>query len=145
MKLEDNSSVTLVLLLLNGHNFKVIVIFRRVGILTQRNAQESPNSFRRMGLLMFDTKTAKGITTSSPFAKESTLKSNAILVSIFLTYMYLFFTILIHPEQAFPEDLFFVLRTMQLLRGLSTGMGVNFSAAQQWVKIAEEALREAKN
>ena len=35
--------------------------------------------------------------------------------------------------QHFPPDLFFVLRTVQLLRGLAQGMGVqNFSAATQW-------------
>ena len=33
----------------------------------------------------------------------------------------------------FPPDMFFVLRTVQLLRGLATGMGVQeFSAATQW-------------
>ena len=33
----------------------------------------------------------------------------------------------------FPPDLFFVLRTVQLLRGLANGMGVHeFSAASQW-------------
>lgn len=33
----------------------------------------------------------------------------------------------------FPPDMFFVLRTVQLLRGLATGMGVrDFSTAEQW-------------
>ena len=33
----------------------------------------------------------------------------------------------------FPPDMFFVLRTVQLLRGLAKGMGVDeFSAATQW-------------
>jgi len=33
----------------------------------------------------------------------------------------------------FPPDMFFVLRTVQLLRGLAKGMGVDeFSAASQW-------------
>ena len=41
-------------------------------------------------------------------------------------------------------DVFFVLRVMQLLRGLAGGMGVrDFSSARQWRPIAERALRRA--
>jgi aarF domain-containing kinase len=36
-----------------------------------------------------------------------------------------------------------VLRTIQLLRGLTVGMGLSFSCAQQWRPIAEEALLKA--
>jgi hypothetical protein len=44
----------------------------------------------------------------------------------------------------FPRDLFFVLRVVQLLRGLSTHMGVNdFSSASQWRPFADDALRNA--
>jgi hypothetical protein len=40
---------------------------------------------------------------------------------------------------------FFVLRVMQLLRGLAGGMGVrDFSSARQWRPIAERALRRAR-
>ncbi|KAK6148133.1 hypothetical protein DH2020_019045 [Rehmannia glutinosa] len=42
--------------------------------------------------------------------------------------------------QAFPEELFSVLRTVHLLRGLSVGLGINYSCAEQWRPIAEEAL-----
>jgi len=42
-------------------------------------------------------------------------------------------------------DVFFVLRVMQLLRGLAGGMGVrDFSSARQWRPIAERALRRAR-
>lgn len=44
----------------------------------------------------------------------------------------------------FPPDVFFVLRVMQLLRGLAGGMGVaDFSAAKQWAPYAQNALRKA--
>lgn len=42
--------------------------------------------------------------------------------------------------QAFPEELFSVLRTVHLLRGLSVGLGINYSCAEQWRPIAEEVL-----
>jgi hypothetical protein len=45
--------------------------------------------------------------------------------------------------KSFPEELFSVLRTIQLLRGLTVGMGLTFSCAQQWRPIAEEALIKA--
>lgn len=42
--------------------------------------------------------------------------------------------------KGFPEELFSVLRTVHLLRGLSVGMGLNYSCAKDWRPIAEEAL-----
>ncbi|OMP12015.1 hypothetical protein COLO4_03516 [Corchorus olitorius] len=47
------------------------------------------------------------------------------------------------PGVSFPEELFSVLRTVHLLRGLSVGLGINFSCAEQWRPIAEEALYNA--
>ena len=44
----------------------------------------------------------------------------------------------------FPPDVFFVLRVMQLLRGLAGGLGVEFSAAEQWAPYAKKALRKAR-
>ncbi len=47
-------------------------------------------------------------------------------------------------SRARQPDVFFVLRVMQLLRGLAGGMGVrDFSSACQWRPIAERALRKA--
>lgn len=36
-----------------------------------------------------------------------------------------------------------MLRTMQLLRGLGVGLGINYSCAEQWRPIAEEMLYKA--
>jgi aarF domain-containing kinase len=45
--------------------------------------------------------------------------------------------------QTFPADMFFVLRVVQLLRGLANGMGVtDFSSAKQWRPFADEALQQ---
>jgi len=50
------------------------------------------------------------------------------------------------PISKFPKDLFFVLRTTQLLRGLSNGMGIDdFNAADQWVPFARRALRDLRS
>jgi hypothetical protein len=46
--------------------------------------------------------------------------------------------------QKFPKDLFFVLRTVQILRGLSVGMGVSYSCVEEWEGIAREALAEER-
>ena len=43
----------------------------------------------------------------------------------------------------FPPDMFFVLRVVQLLRGLSTHMGVHdFSTAHQWRPYADATLKQ---
>ncbi|CAI5513085.1 unnamed protein product [Closterium sp. Naga37s-1] len=97
-------------------------LFQALGIRTTRTVFEDPKSFHRMSSLMFDTAVSEGVTTSNPFASESTLKRNGI--------------------EKFPEDLFFVVRTMQLLRGLAMGMGLNESLAEQWRPIAQQALKE---
>jgi hypothetical protein len=42
----------------------------------------------------------------------------------------------------FPPDLFFVLRVVQLLRGMANGMGIDdFSSAAQWAPLARRAVR----
>jgi len=40
----------------------------------------------------------------------------------------------------FPEEPFYVLRTVHILRGLSVDLGINFSYAKQWRPITEEVL-----
>ncbi|CAA6664171.1 unnamed protein product [Spirodela intermedia] len=64
-----------------------------------------------------------GVQVMSPFEDDSSLKTVGV--------------------ESFPEELFFVLRAIQLLRGLSSGLGINYSCAEQWRPIAEEALRRS--
>lgn len=43
----------------------------------------------------------------------------------------------------FPPEVFFVLRTIQMLRGLSIGMKLDdFSTAKRWKSLAADALRQ---
>ncbi|CAI6004384.1 unnamed protein product, partial [Closterium sp. NIES-64] len=53
-------------------------LFQALGIRTTRTVFEDPKSFHRMSSLMFDTAVSEGVTTSNPFASESTLKRNGI-------------------------------------------------------------------
>eukprot|EP00897_Mesotaenium_endlicherianum_P006219 jgi/Mesen1/5625/ME000282S04769 len=99
-------------------------LFKEVGIQTEKTAQEDPDSFLRMSCMMFDTTMNSKYTTTNPFAEESSLRNNAV--------------------KAFPKDLFFVLRTVQLLRGLSMGMDCELSVAKEWKGLAQEALAKAK-
>lgn len=72
----------------------------------------------RMAYGMFDTRGRV-----DPFDPNSPLKKMAV--------------------KHFPSDMFFVLRVVQLLRGLSTHMGVdNFSTAHQWRPFADDTLRQ---
>uniref|UniRef100_M1C8P7 Ubiquinone biosynthesis protein coq-8 n=1 Tax=Solanum tuberosum TaxID=4113 RepID=M1C8P7_SOLTU len=72
---------------------------------------------------MFDTKLPPGVKMLQPFSEESSVKKIAV--------------------EAFPEELFSILRTLQILRGLSVGLGISHSCAEQWRPIAEEALYNA--
>ncbi|KAI8476233.1 MAG: ABC1/COQ8 ser/thr kinase [Monoraphidium minutum] len=74
---------------------------------------------REVAYGMFDTRG-----TVDPFDPSSPIKRAAI--------------------QYFPPDMFFVLRVVQLLRGIANGMGVtDFSSASQWAPFARDALAAA--
>eukprot|EP00878_Enallax_costatus_P021138 GHUV01022371.1.p1 GENE.GHUV01022371.1~~GHUV01022371.1.p1 ORF type:complete len:637 (+),score=223.29 GHUV01022371.1:216-1913(+) len=69
---------------------------------------------------MFDTRGKV-----DPFDKNSPIKQAAI--------------------EKFPPDMFFVLRVVQLLRGMANGMGIHdFSTADQWAPLARKAIAKAK-
>eukprot|EP00775_Hariotina_reticulata_P010212 gene10212-10373_t len=47
--------------------------------------------------------------------------------------------------EKFPPDMFFVLRVVQLLRGMANGMGIDdFSTADQWAPLARQAINKVK-
>ncbi|KAK2971354.1 hypothetical protein RJ640_030320 [Escallonia rubra] len=94
--------------------------FRELGIDTLSKCEDEQKEMLRLAGTMFDTKLPPGVMMLQPFAEESSIKKIAV--------------------QAFPEELFSVLRTVHLLRGLSVGLGINYSCAEQWRPIAEEAL-----
>ncbi|XP_031407472.1 uncharacterized protein slr0889 isoform X1 [Punica granatum] len=97
--------------------------YRELGIDTLSKCENEGEELFRLAETMFDTKLPPGVTALQPFSEESSIKKIAV--------------------QAFPEELFSVLRTVHLLRGLSVGLGINYSCAEQWRPIAEEALYAA--
>ncbi|GJR02923.1 protein kinase superfamily protein [Tanacetum coccineum] len=93
---------------------------RELGIDTLSLCEDERAELFKLAQVMFDTKLPPGVNMLQPFAEDSSLKKIAV--------------------QAFPEELFSVLRTVHLLRGLSVGLGLNYSCAEEWRPIAEEAL-----
>ncbi|KVH98157.1 Protein kinase-like domain-containing protein [Cynara cardunculus var. scolymus] len=96
-----------------------------VALLDYGQVKDLPNALRLgyanlLAQVMFDTKLPDGVKILQPFSDDSSIKKIAV--------------------RGFPEELFSVLRTVQLLRGLSVGLGINYSCAEQWRPIAEEAL-----
>eukprot|EP00252_Welwitschia_mirabilis_P008566 TRINITY_DN20506_c0_g1_i2.p1 TRINITY_DN20506_c0_g1~~TRINITY_DN20506_c0_g1_i2.p1 ORF type:complete len:322 (-),score=64.78 TRINITY_DN20506_c0_g1_i2:248-1213(-) len=98
--------------------------FNELGIKTLTTASDNPNGFVNLAESLFDTKLPEGVKKATPFGEDSSLMSV--------------------PVKEFPEDLFFVLRTMQLLRGIAVGMGMDYSCAQEWRPLAEAALSQYK-
>ncbi|KAL7139545.1 hypothetical protein ABFS83_09G059700 [Erythranthe nasuta] len=110
----------LVLAIADNDPIKALESYRELGINTLTKCKDEQKELLRLAQTMFDTKLPPGVTMLQPFSEESSIKKIAV--------------------QAFPEELFSVLRTVHLLRGLSVGLGINYSCAEQWRPIAEEAL-----
>ncbi|KAF9609339.1 hypothetical protein IFM89_015594 [Coptis chinensis] len=97
--------------------------YRQLGIETLSKCKDEQKEMLKLAQSMFDTKLPAGSKMLQPFSEDSSLKKIVV--------------------RSFPEELFCVLRTVHLLRGLSVGMGINISCAEQWRSIAEEALHDA--
>ncbi|KAJ8450643.1 hypothetical protein Cgig2_020280 [Carnegiea gigantea] len=100
-----------------------VSLCRELGIGTLAKCKNEKKEMLRLALTLFDTRLVDGVTMMQPFAEDATIKKIAV--------------------KSFPGELFSVLRTVHLLRGLSVGLGINYSCAEQWRPIAEEALRGA--
>ncbi|CAL5198148.1 unnamed protein product [Lathyrus oleraceus] len=113
----------LVLAIADGDSVRASASFRELGIDTLSKCENEQQEMFKLAETMFDTKLPPGVKMLQPFSDESSIKKIAV--------------------QAFPEELFSILRTVHLLRGLSVGLGINYSCAEQWRPIAEEALSQA--
>lgn len=102
---------------------KVVRSYRELGIDTLSTCDDEERELFELAQRLFDTQLPPGVTIMSPFSEDSSIKKISV--------------------QNFPEELFSVLRTMQLLRGLSVGLGINYSCAVQWRPVAEEILYKA--
>lgn len=118
-QLPDDKRVAfarLVLALNRGKPDAVSQALGELGVVTERH---DPDVRTEMAYGMFDTRGKV-----DPFDPNSPIKRSAI--------------------SSFPPDMFFVLRVVQLLRGLANGMGVtDFSSARQWESYARDTLRRA--
>lgn len=110
----------LVLAIADNDPMRASESFRDLGIRTFSKCQNENQELFKLAQTMFDTKLPPGVSMLQPFSEDSSIKKVAV--------------------EAFPEELFSVLRTVHLLRGLSVGLGINYSCAEQWKPIAEEAL-----
>lgn len=113
----------LILAIADNDPVKASESYRELGIETLSNCKDEQNELFKLAQTMFDTKLPPGVVMLQPFAEDSSIKKVGV--------------------QAFPEELFSILRTVHLLRGLSVGLGINYSCADQWRPIAEEALVRA--
>ncbi|KAH7865373.1 hypothetical protein Vadar_005749 [Vaccinium darrowii] len=113
----------LVLAIADNDPIRASESYRELGIDTLSKCEDEQNELFKLAQTMFDTKLPPGVTMLQPFSEGSSIKKVSV--------------------QAFPEELFSVLRTVHLLRGLSVGLGINYSCAEQWRPIAEEALYRA--
>lgn len=100
---------------IRGNEESVRNALKELGIIVET---EDNAVWHKMAIGMFDT---KGRVT--PFEEDSILKSA--------------------PITNFPSELFFVLRVVQLIRGIKQGMDINpeFSCAKKWRKYAQKALK----
>lgn len=96
---------------------------RELGIGTVMKSGVDQTEMLKLTQGLFDTLVPPGVTELQPFSEDSILKKISV--------------------ESFPEELFCVFRTVLLLRGLSIGLGINYSSAKQWRPIAEEALYRA--
>ncbi|KAK9278894.1 hypothetical protein L1049_028475 [Liquidambar formosana] len=111
---------TLVLAIADSDPVRASESYRELGIDTFAKCEDEERELLKLAETMFDTKLPPGVTMLQPFSEGSSIKKIGV--------------------RAFPEELFSVLRTVHLLRGLSVGLGINYSCAEQWRPIAEEAL-----
>jgi hypothetical protein len=80
--------------------------------------------WEKMAYTMFDTADVAGL-SSNPFSDQSALRSATV--------------------KDLPPDLFFVLRTVQILRGICAATGnSDYSIADAWAPAARKALRVAR-
>lgn len=74
-----------------------------------------------IGTTLLDTRNVPGYVIN-PFQPGNALKKNSIL--------------------KFPPDLYFIIRSIQLIRGISFGFGLDYSLADRWSPYAEAYLQQ---
>lgn len=89
-----------------------------------RKSRSKLTSAEKLAYTMFDTAEYAGV-SSNPFSDESALRSATVT--------------------ELPQELFFLLRTMQIMRGICHATGNdNFSIVKSWAPLARGALQAAR-
>lgn len=83
------------------------------------SSPDDADSIEKLALVMFDTRTIKGL-DFNPFSDNNVLKLNSV--------------------QEYPQDLYFILRTVLMFRGMAQSLGVEFSIADKWAPHAQRLL-----
>lgn len=115
---EERKAFAKLVVSMNSRDYETIAAdMESMGVVFEKEGMSRLKA--RVARNMFDT---RGVI--SPFSESSEIKKNAIT--------------------KFPSDMFFVMRVVQLIRGLAYGMKISdFSTAKQWNKYAKKALAEA--
>jgi aarF domain-containing kinase len=95
--------------------------FYRLGVVTEK--ESDAKSVSKMVYSMFSTEQIEEF-CDNPFSKDHGLNHNAVL--------------------SFPSELCYILRTIQIIRGLSVGLGVDFSLMKTWSPMAQGYLDREK-
>lgn len=103
---------------LNSHNKqKICQALANLGIVL--SDPKDLDSSADIAMTLLDTKVVPGYEIN-PFNPRNALKKNSIV--------------------KFPEDLYFLIRSVQLMRGIAYGFNLDFSLAKQWDHLAQEYL-----
>lgn len=89
------------------------------GLGVKLSSPDDADSIEKLALVMFDTRTIKGL-DFNPFSENNVLKLNSV--------------------QEYPQDLYFILRTVLMFRGMAQSLGVEFSIADKWAPHAQRLL-----
>ncbi|CBN74513.1 ABC transporter-like protein [Ectocarpus siliculosus] len=115
---QDREKVANLILAVSSHASPDIVrCFNGLGV--KLSNPDDADSIEKLALVMFDTRTIKGL-DFNPFSDNNVLKLNSVL--------------------EYPQDLYFILRTVLMFRGMAQSLGVEFSLADKWAPHARRLL-----
>ena len=109
----------MILAINSGNQDRILKAFNNLGI-KMTNPQDK-RGCEIMALSMLDTKKIPGY-TMDPFSPDSPLLGNTIC--------------------EMPSDLYFLVRTVQLMRGCCFAFGLDYSLSRQWAPAARKVLAE---
>jgi aarF domain-containing kinase len=98
---------------------KIVEAFQQLGI--QLEKMNDKNSMKNIAITMLDTRIVPGY-VMSPFAANNGLKEN--------------------PVVKLPPDLYFIIRSIQLLRGIACAFEIDYSVSDVWIRKAKDTINK---